>query len=141
MPPNPNARRSRPVIRSMAVLSLSLSACVLGNDSDPPVLSVDLLWDRAPDDRFSAGDCDSAGVVYESWQLEQGGEVIAKSDDPNEPCKPGFDFVDIGQGDYTLTIDGFDADQNMLWSSVCDGLDLDRFDALYQCKVLQPAAQ
>jgi hypothetical protein len=49
--------------------------------------------------------------------------------------------VDVGPGNYVLSVQGFDTDQNMLWSSDCTGLDLQRFDLLYRCKVLQPASQ
>jgi hypothetical protein len=125
----------------LAVLSLgtALSGCIAGNDSAPPVLAVQLLWDEAPDKGFSAGTCDSAQVAHMSWQLKEGDQIVGQSDDPNVPCEDGFNFVDVGPGKYDLSIQGFDADLKPLWSSSCTGLVLERFDLLYSCKVLQPA--
>ena len=124
-----------------ALLCVSASGCVLGNDSDPPVLSVDLLWDRSPqDNRFSEGDCKSAGVVWMNWQLkDEDDQVIASSDDEGQECKDGFDFLDVGPGKYSLTTMGFDDSDQMLWNSTCDNLVLDRFDVLFECKVDQSA--
>jgi hypothetical protein len=137
-----SALMGRPVSGLFSVLSLSaaLSGCV-GNDSDPPVLSVDLVWDSSADDRFFEGDCYSADVASMSWQLKAGDKVIAKSDDPNVPCESGFDFVDVGPGNYDLAVQGFDSDQKQVWGTDCTGLVLERFDILYRCKVPQPAPQ
>jgi hypothetical protein len=119
-------------------LSSSLAGCVLGNDSDPPVLSVDLLWDRsAQNGRFSEGTCASANVVWMEWQLTEknGGRLVATNKDDSQDCRDGFDFVDVGPGKYNLTVMGYDDQNQQLWSSTCQDLVLERFDVLFQCKV------
>ena len=37
--------------------------------------------------------------------------------------------------DYTLTITGYDVEDAALWSSVCVGLELRRFDTLFECDI------
>jgi hypothetical protein len=123
---------------AVSLLGAVQSGCIAGNDSSPPVLAVDLIWDEAPDVRFSAGTCETAQVASMSWQLKEGDKVISHNYDPTIPCEDGFNFVDVGPGHYTLSVQGFDADQQPVWSSDCTGLDLERFDLLYSCKVLQP---
>jgi hypothetical protein len=140
---NPSALSKHQLAGVLAVWSLAsaLSGCVAGNDSAPPVLAVDLLWDNAPDDRFSAGTCATAQVSTMSWQLKEGDQVVGQSDNPDGPtipCEDGFNFVDVGPGHYDLSVQGFDADGKQVWSSECTGLDLDRFDLLYSCKIVQP---
>jgi hypothetical protein len=108
------------------------------------VLAVDLLWDNAPDDRFSPGTCETAQVSTMTWQLKEGDQMVGQSEGIDShviPCEDGFNFVDVGPGHYELSVQGFDADDKQVWSSDCTGLDLERFDLLYSCKVLQPVAQ
>jgi hypothetical protein len=133
---SPSALTRRPLTGLFSVLALV--GC-FGSDSNPPVLSVDLLWDTSPDARFLEGDCYSANVASMSWQLNKAGQVVTQRD--NVACESGFDFPDVGPGDYDLTIRGFDTDQQLVWSSDCTGLVLERFDLLYRCKVPQPAPQ
>jgi hypothetical protein len=138
---NPRAS-SKQLATVLAVLSLS--GCIAGNDSTPPVLAVDLLWDSAPDDRFSPSTCHEAHVDTMTWQLKEGDTLVGQSEGEDShviPCEDGFNFVDLGPGHYELSIQGFNADQKQVWSSDCTGLDLGRFDLLYSCKVLQPVAQ
>jgi hypothetical protein len=154
---NPHANSARLVLGLAAtlVLSTAVSGCLLGDDNDPPVLSVDLIWDKATaTDHFSPGTCGSAAVVSMNWQLKQNDQIVASSDDDpnnsggdggtpgNVDCQDGFDFVDVRRaGSYDLTINGFDDTDQMLWTDVCTGLDLERFDVLYQCQVQStPAA-
>jgi len=119
------------------LLSTAASGCVLGNDSDPPVLSTDLLWDRSPQsNKFAEGTCESAGVVWMDWQLlDKDDHVVTTSDDKGQECKDGFDFVDVGPGEYKLTVMGYDDAEQQLWTSTCDHLVVERFDVLYQCEV------
>jgi hypothetical protein len=118
-------------------LSSAASGCVLGNDSDPPVLSTDLFWDRSPQSgKFSNGTCESAGVVWMDWQLkDEDDRVVVTSEDGGQECEDGFDFVDVGPGNYKLTVMGYDDAEQQLWNGSCDGLVLERFDVLYPCRV------
>jgi hypothetical protein len=143
---SPSALSKQQLAGVLAVLSLgtALPGCIAGNDSAPPVLAVDLLWDNAPDDRFSPGTCETAQVSTMTWQLKEGDQMVGQSEGIDShviPCEDGFNFVDVGPGHYELSIQGFDADDKQVWSSDCTGLDLDRFDLLYSCKVLQPVTK
>lgn len=127
---------------ALALLSVgSLSGCVLGNDSDPPVLSVDLYWES---DRRSDSTCSSADVTRMDWQLTHGdGEVIVENEDTDKghACNNGFDFPDVGPGDYVLKVTGYDSDDNPspVWSGECE-LWLDRFDRYFQCDIPKATA-
>ena len=135
--------RSSPIITRVrwgllaVVLGSAASGCVLGNDSDPPILSVDLLWDRSmQNNRFSRGTCASSGVIWMNWQLKDlDDHVIASTEDEAQECEDGFDFVDVGPGEYTLTVMGYDDADQALWNSTCEGLVVERFDTLYECEV------
>jgi hypothetical protein len=119
-------------------LLLAAQGCVLGNDSDPPKLNVDLYWDRAPQsDRFSSGVCSSAGVVWMDWTLTRDGKEIASSDEGGVECEDAFAFVDLSPGVYDLEVVGYDGEEQARWNSNCEGLELGRFDVLYQCDIDQ----
>lgn len=134
---------SRKITKAMLCLSLcaalfGASGCVLGRNSDDPVLSVDLLWDESATTRFSEGTCDSADVSWMTWTLRDAdGKTIRKNDKDDTDCQPGFDFFDLEPGTYSLTITGYDADDKPLWASKCTKLTLDRFDTLYECQIDQ----
>jgi hypothetical protein len=116
------------------VLGGAASGCVLGNDSEPPILSVDLFWDRSPQpNQFARGSCESAGVVWMDWQLKEGDRIVTTSEDGGQACEDGFDIYDLEPGNYELTVMGYDDAQQPLWNSTCKNLGLDRFDVLYQC--------
>lgn len=123
----------------IACAVLGASGCVLGNNSDPPVLSVDLLWDESTSSHFSEGTCESADVVWMEWALkDEDGHTVRKSEKGgNEDCQPGFDFFDLDAGNYSITVTGYDTDDQPLWSSKCTDLLLERFDSLYECRVDQ----
>src|SRR5262245_38424387 len=87
--------RRSPAAVLLLLAALGPSGCVLGNDTDGPVLAVDLLWDLSPTERFAAGSCQDAEVLFVSWRLkDDGGEVLQESDD-DETCAEsgdGFNF-------------------------------------------------
>jgi hypothetical protein len=122
-----------------ACAALAAAGCVFGNNSDRPVLSVDLLWDKSPGERFASGSCESADVVYMEWKLEdEKGHSVRKSEDEDDKeCQAGFDFFDLEPGEYTLTVTGYDADDAPVWASECTGLSIERFDSLYACRIEQ----
>jgi hypothetical protein len=128
------------VIAKCAVLLVSLASaagCVMGNDSDPPVLSADLYWET---ERYSDRKCATAKVAAIQFRLlDADGELIVESE-PDDAyqgaarCVNGIDFPDLSLGDYVLELTGYDADHNVAWRSQCD-LSLDRFDRLYDCTI------
>ena len=108
----------------------ALPGCILGEDSDPPILSVDFYWDA--DRRNSADTCASAGVASMDWQLaDPDGNVV---DEQDGECSDGFNFLGVDPGRYTLKVNGYDDDHNKLWEGSCPLL-LDRFDRAYRCDV------
>ncbi|MET0385197.1 MAG: hypothetical protein ABW321_04520 [Polyangiales bacterium] len=114
--------------------SFGLAGCVLGNDNDPPVLSVDLYWEG---ERHADSTCDSADVDSMDWQLTDidGNVIVVEEDTPKgHECSNGFEFPDVGPGDYVLKVTGYDSEQNAVWDASCD-LYLDRFDRYYACSV------
>ncbi len=123
-----------------ASMILGASGCIVGNDSGPPVLAVDLFWDENPKaDRFSEGTCQSAGVTSMDWTLTNSAtkKTVIASTSGGVDCQDGFNFEKLGAGDYTLTVTGYDAKDKPLWTSTCTNLTLDRFDANYACDVDQ----
>jgi hypothetical protein len=119
---------------------MSTAGCVLGRNSDDPVLSVDLLWDKSETSRFSEGTCESADVAWMEWTLkDKGGDVVRRNDKDDTDCQAGFDFFDLDPGTYTLTVTGYDEADEARWASKCTGLTLERFDTLYECEIEQAA--
>jgi hypothetical protein len=120
------------------VLGLSLSqlfGCVIGNDSDPPVLSVDLYWDTEHD---SDRTCKTAKVETMDFRLLDARQNVVEERQGDE-CRNGFEFTHARLGDYVLEVTGYDADNNPVWSASCD-LYLDRFDRLFRCDVDRTAS-
>jgi hypothetical protein len=107
-----------------------LAGCVVGNDSDPPVLSVDLYWDT---ERYSDRTCESSDVATMDYRLLDARQNVV-NEQQGIGCRNGFDFTDAPLGDYVLEVTGYDADDNSAWSASCD-LYLDRFDRLFRCDV------
>lgn len=122
-------------VTCLLLAGIGSSGCVLGGDTDRPVLGVDLLWDTAPGDAFAAADgCEEAGVETISYELTDGkGRVRGKSDGL-EKCAQ-LDFISLTPGKYSLDIHGYDSHQQERWGATCDELELTRFDALYNCQV------
>jgi hypothetical protein len=134
------AKRSRTgaALASLVLWSTTAAGCVLGDDTDGPVLAVDLKWDRSPSERFSEGSCDSAGVVWMNWTLrDSDGDALDQSPDDGTDCENGFDFFGLRPGDYALEVEGYDEADDLVWEGTCQKLRLDRFDKLYTCRVNQ----
>ena len=135
--------RSNHVVRTVLGLGLcgallGASGCVLGRNSDSPVLSIDLLWDKSASSHFSEGTCDSANVSWMEWKLKDApGHVVRANDADNTDCQPGMDFFDLDPGTYTLAVTGYDSQDAQIWASKCTKLALDRFDTLYECQIDQ----
>ena len=129
---------SKAVRASALALVVGLSGCVLGNDSNPPVLKVNLYWQLRGGSRHGDSRCQDSGVETMQFTLTDtnSDEVVVQNEDSDagRQCQNGFDFVDVGPGDYRLDVKGFDADDNQLWSGSCD-LSLGRFDRLYDCDI------
>jgi hypothetical protein len=116
----------------LTLLTWGLGGCLLDDDEDS-VLSIELLWDERPGPDFAEGTCSSAGADWMIWSLlDADGAEIAFGD---EECAEFIDVFNVPPGDYTLEIDGFDADDEALWSTACEGLELRRFNSLFVCDV------
>jgi hypothetical protein len=135
-PRTPNL--SKAVRASALALVVGLAGCALGNDSNPPALSVDLYWLVRGGNRHGDERCSDSGVETMTFTLTDtnSGQVVVQNEDSDDgrQCENGFDFVDVGPGDYRLDVKGFDADNNQLWSGSCD-VSLGRFDRLFKCDV------
>lgn len=128
--------RSGALLAGLVLSSLTATGCVLGDDTDGPILAVDLSWDRAASARFSPGSCESAGVIWMNWTLrDSDGEVRDDSGDDGVPCESGFNFFGLRPGVYELEVEGLVDDDVVTWSERCSDLRLDRFDKLYSCRV------
>lgn len=127
-----------PKLRKLAAVALlcgsaaALSSCIMGEDSDPPILSVDFYWEDQDAGRHSDDTCDSADVRSMDWQLVNAdGKTV---DERDGTCRDGFNFKYVDPGSYTLNVNGYDADHNKQWQGSCE-LFLDRFDRAYPCNV------
>lgn len=129
---------SKAVRASALALVVGLTGCVLGNDSNPPVLSINLYWQVRGGSHGGDQRCDDSGVQTMTFTLTDtnSDQVVVQNEDSDagRQCQNGFDFVDVGPGDYRLDVKGFDADGNQLWSGTCD-VSLGRFDRLYDCDI------
>ena len=115
---------------AVAGAGTGLSGCILGEDSDPPVLSVDLYWEDQS--RNSDDTCESADVASMDWQLvDTEGNVVEEKEGE---CQDGFNFFGVDPGSYTLKVNGYDGDQTKQWEGSCR-LTLDRFNRAYPCDV------
>jgi hypothetical protein len=142
--PSPRARH---LLALGCTVLLAASGCLLGNDSDPPVLSVALYWDSAPEARhFDEASCTQAGVEHFDWELRASDDSVITSRS-DQPCRNGqsggdpgrgFDFViGLDPDTYTVVVNGYDDAGAQRWHTECDGLHLGRFDTLYECYVDQ----
>lgn len=125
--------RSKPSkLAAVALLgaSAALSGCILGEDSDPPVLSVDLYWEDQS--RNSDDTCESADVASMDWQLVDADSKVVEEKEGD--CQDGFNFFGVEPGSYTLKVNGYDGDHNKQWEGSCR-LTLDRFNRAYPCDV------
>ena len=111
-----------------------LTGCVFGEESDPPVLTIDLYW--AYDER-SGHDYSCASVAAAEWHLfdSAGDEVSSLSRDAME-CDDRINFLDLDPGDYELEVAGFNEAGDKAWGATCP-VWVDRFDRLFQCTVNQ----
>ena len=120
------------------LMSTAAGGCVLGHDTERPVLAVDPLWDVTPGGRFLGDTCKSAGVGFMTWEIQDSkGRTLEKSDDL-EPCMP-LSFVGLTPGTYRVVLTGYTLDEEKRWEGTCSKLELGRFDTYYQCPVHQQA--
>lgn len=123
---------------SVAALMLlgGLSGCVFGEESDPPVLTVDLYWQydlRTGHD----WDCHTVPVAAAEWHLRNSeGDEVHKLDRDKNACDDRINFFDLDIGKYELEVAGYNDAGDKAWEALCP-LELDRFDSLYQCTINQ----
>lgn len=124
------------LITACLLVCVGAGSCVLGNDSERPVLSVDPIWDASSGDRFIGQTCEGAGVALMRWEIQdEKGKTLKEADDLEE-CKP-LDFVGLDRGTYQVVLEGYDKEEVKRWENTCTDLELGRFDVLYGCMVDQ----
>jgi hypothetical protein len=119
----------------LALLSATVSSCVVGNDSNPPLLSVDFFWEHLSRGRSSYNSCEHVDVAAMDWELRDASDNSVIASDSRRDCADGFDFPDVLVGRYDLSVNGYDENDKKLWNSVCRNLVLDRFNVLYSCTI------
>jgi hypothetical protein len=125
------------------MLSCVASGCVLGSDSDPPILSVDFYWQRTPNRDDYRNDCRSLNLATIDWKLldNHGHTVTSQTGIGCEDGVQGVDFdISLAPTDYRLLVTGYDDNDQALWNADCPGLTSDRFDRRYECDIDQSAA-
>lgn len=122
-------------VASLMMLS-GLTGCVFGEESDPPVLSVDLYWTYDERTRHNYS-CDTVPVVASEWRLldSEGKEVGALSKD-EMACDNRINFLDLDPGDYELEVGGYNEAGDKAWEATCP-VWVDRFDRLFECTINQ----
>jgi hypothetical protein len=113
-----------------------LSGCVFGEESDHPVLSVDLYWsydERTPHD-YS---CYSVPVAETELHLRDSeGEEVPYDDGGDRGCEDRIRIGDLALGDYELEVIGYNEAGDKAWEGLCP-VWLDRFDRLFECTIHQ----
>jgi hypothetical protein len=119
-----------------ATLLSGLTGCVFGEESDPPVLTVELFWTYDQRTRHDYS-CDSVPVAAAEWRLldSKGKELASLSKDAME-CDNTINFLDLDPGSYKLEVGGYNEDGDKAWEASCP-VSLDRFDRLYECTIHQ----
>jgi hypothetical protein len=118
------------------MLLTGLSGCVFGEESDPPVLTVDLYW--AYDQRTGHDwSCDSVPVAVAEWHLRDSeGEERQSREREDMQCDNRIVVSDLDLGDYELEVAGYNDAGDKAWEAICP-VWLDRFDRLFECTVNQ----
>jgi hypothetical protein len=113
-----------------------LPGCVFGEESDPPVLTIDLYWTYDQRTRHDYS-CRSVPVAAAEWRLldSKGEELSALSKDEME-CDNRINFLDLDPGDYELEVGGYNEAGDKAWEATCP-VWVDRFDRLFECTVNQ----
>jgi len=123
----------------LSALATLTTGCFAVNDKGP-VVSVELFWDEQPNSqRFSPGDCGSAGVDTMEWSLLQvDGKNKREVDAYEGACVDGIDIMYPPPGEYVLKVVGKDEQGKKLWNDECSMLWVSRFDVLYDCNISSP---
>ena len=122
-------------VASLIVLS-GLSGCVFGEESDPPVLTVELYWQYDERTRHDYS-CGSVPVAAAEWRLvDSEGEEVANLSKDDEECDNTIRFLDLDPGDYELEVGGYNEAGDKAWEATCP-VWVDRFDRLFECTINQ----
>lgn len=118
------------------MLLAGLPACVFGEESEPPVLSVDLYWDY--DERTTHDStCDTVPVAETEIHLRDSeGKELDLDEGGDRGCENTVNFYDLDLGSYELQVIGYNDAGDKAWEGTCE-IWLDRFDRLFQCDVPQ----
>jgi hypothetical protein len=126
-------RRRTLGVASLVLLS-GLSGCVFGEESEPPVLTVELYWQYDERTRHNES-CDSVPVAATEWRLlDSDGEEIAELSKDKMECDNTVNFLDLDPGDYKLEVGGYNEAGDKAWEATCP-VWVDRFDRLFECTI------
>lgn len=118
------------------IMLTGLAGCVFGEESDPPVLTVDLYWAYDEGTRHDYS-CDTVPVAAAEWRLlDKDGEEVASLSKDEMDCDNRINFLDLDPGDYQLEVGGYNEAGDKAWEGSCS-VWVDRFDRLFQCDVNQ----
>jgi hypothetical protein len=109
---------------------------MFGEESDTPVLSVELYWEYDPRSE-NDWSCRSVPVKAAEWRLlNSQGEVVKEFGRDEEICRDTLNFLDLDLGKYSLEVAGYNEAGDKAWEGSCK-LELDRFDRVTSCTVYQ----
>jgi hypothetical protein len=126
--------------RSLGVASLmllpGLTGCVFGEESDPPVLTVELYWQYDERTRHNYS-CQTVPVAATEWRmLDSDGDELASLSKDEMECDNTLVFPDLDPGEYELEVGGYNEAGDKAWEATCP-VELDRFDRVWECTVNQ----
>lgn len=117
-------------------LAMGSGGCVFGEESEPPVLTVELYWEYDIRSNHDWG-CGTVPVGAAEWHLRNAdGEVLQELGPDDETCKNTLRFLDLDPGQYDLEVAGYNEDGDKAWEGTCS-LATDRFDRLAECTIHQ----
>jgi hypothetical protein len=58
------------LVTACLLVCVGAGSCVLGNDSERPVLAVDPIWDASSSELFTPSTCSGAGVASMTWAIQ-----------------------------------------------------------------------
>jgi hypothetical protein len=121
---------------ALTMLLAGLSGCVFGEESDPPLLTIDLFWsfdERTPHDYT----CASVPVDHTELHLrDEKGEEVSLDDSGDRGCEDRVRVSDLNLGEYELEVIGYNEAGDRAWEGLCP-VWLDRFDRLFECTIHQ----
>jgi hypothetical protein len=118
-------------VAALGLVSVGSAGCVVGNDSDPPTISVEFFWES---DHYRDDTCSSADVAKMDYVLKAADSDEVLTEEHDRKCANGFEFDGLDLGRYVIEVSGTNDDASQTWTGTCD-VSLDRFDRYFECPV------